>query len=333
MKSFKFLIIVLTMISCAHRNISAQPNESDKTFFTKPRFGVIVHFLYQLQNENPEWNDGKKTSWDSCVNDFNVQKFANQLAEIKADYVIFTIHQKTQYMCIPNEAFEKITGLKRGEATSNIDLIAKLSRELQKRNIKLFLYIPGDGPYGNTFLRDKFTYGFTPGGTLKINQNYLEKWTSVIKEISLRYKDKVTGWWVDGCDPSKGFNNAVFKQLEDAMKAGNPKALVAFNYAYDKSPYMDSSIGDYSAGEEYNLKYFPSKDSVVPQNKYWHISSFVGKSWTSSGIRFTDNYLSKYMSTCLRSGSVTLGVAINRNGEIQRDQLGQLVRTAASRKR
>jgi hypothetical protein len=333
MSNFKFLLFsALSLFSGIA--LFAQTRTPDKAFFGKPRFGILVHYLYQLQNENPEWNNGKKTSWDECVNDFNVVKFADQLKLVSADYVIFSLQQKTQYFCVPSERLEKISGLQRGEITSHRDLINDLSKELTKRNIKLFLYIAADGPYGSELLRNKLGYGFSPGGTLKINDGYLQKWCSIIEELSERYKNKVSGWWVDGCDPAKGFNNTVFKKLETALKSGNRNAMVAFNYQYDTSPYADSAIGDYSAGEEYNLKNLPSKDSVMKHNKYWHSASFVGKSWTSSGIRFTDNYISKYMAACfINGGSVTLGVAINRNGEIERNQLGQLVRTASSRRR
>ena len=53
-----------------------------------------------------------------------------------------------------------------------------------------------------------------------------------MEEYSLRYGDKVFAWWLDGCyfDAGNfGYNDTSLKPYHDAIRAGNPKALIAFN--------------------------------------------------------------------------------------------------------
>ena len=45
-----------------------------------------------------------------------------------------------------------------------------------------------------------------------------------------RYGDKVSGWWIDGCFRRPySFTESSLKPFHDAVKAGNPKAIVGFN--------------------------------------------------------------------------------------------------------
>ena len=101
---------------------------------------MFVHYLWDLQNAPETINSlGKKTGWDACVREFNVERFADQMKECGAGYVIFTMHQRTRYLIAPNRTFDRLTGYRPGEACSTRDLVADLYTALHKRGIPLML--------------------------------------------------------------------------------------------------------------------------------------------------------------------------------------------------
>jgi hypothetical protein len=87
------------------------------------------------------------TSWNDCVNELDVGLIASQLKEAGAGYLFFTLMQGTQYLCAPNDTYNKITGYRPGEAASERDLINDLYNALNPFNIDLYLYYTGDGPF------------------------------------------------------------------------------------------------------------------------------------------------------------------------------------------
>jgi hypothetical protein len=58
-----------------------------------------------------------------------------------ARYAIITMMQGTQYMIAPNAEFDKVTGYAPGEACATRDLVLDLWEALNKRGLKLLLYV------------------------------------------------------------------------------------------------------------------------------------------------------------------------------------------------
>lgn len=299
-------------------------NKAD--WFYKSRYGVFVHYLYGLQNHDMPWNQGKTTDWDQCVNDFDVQLFSAQMQEAGAAYVVFTVHQIDKYFCIPNDTYEKKTGYKRGSATSNRDLIGELYAALARRNIKLLLYITGDGPKSDHKASkgvDNPSLLQAKGQPFKVHQGFITNWAAVIKDISLRYKTKVSGWWVDGCYDFIGYNDAFLGQLAKVMKAGNPNSLVAFNSGIHPKVKYYSKWDDYLAGE---MEYFSDVPaSQFLNGKQWHTLSYLGKYWARPGLRYKNEDMINYIKACNSAGGVvTMDACLLRNGSIDPEQLAQL---------
>ena len=51
-----------------------------------------------------------------------------------------------------------------------------------------------------------------------MNDEFIEKWASVLEEYAVRYGDKVKGWWIDGCYDYFGYT--VFyldDEVEDSI--------------------------------------------------------------------------------------------------------------------
>lgn len=314
------LILALINLFCYYNFAEAKaPVPKSKPL----HFGVFFHYLNSLQNTKQPWNMGKVTSWDECVNELNVNKIAEQVSAIGADYVIFTTGQIDKYMCFPNTTYETLTGYKRGEATSHRDVISELSGALRKKGIKLFLYSTGDGPRTD----DKASRALNnPGirlpkdGVFKIDKLWVLSWSRIIKSISLQYGSKITGWWFDGSYDFIGYNNALLGNYQNAAKAGNKKALVAFNFTGPRDQVQIQTVGNYTAGESDFFKADP-KVKLARQNVKWHILSYLGNGWSNSGIRYTSDYMSSFLKKVKQvNGMVTVDVCLLRDGTIDPEQ-------------
>ena len=200
----------------------------DKTAWLKDgKWGVFNHYLYYEKECGFKSRFAPEVSWNECVNCFNVKKYAKTLSELNTGYVIFTLMQGYEFLCAPNDTFNKITGKKPGEACSQRDLIMEISDELAKYGIPLMVYFPADGPYKSKDVGGIFGYHDRPNEI--VTEEFVKKWSSVLEEYAVRYGDKVKGWWFDGCYPFFGFNEDLLKFFKDAVRKGNENAVVAFN--------------------------------------------------------------------------------------------------------
>ena len=68
-----------------------------------------------------------------------------------------------------------------------------------------------------------------PAPWVKHCPDFLPRWTTVLKEYSLRYGSAVSGWWLDGCYAKNEWTEPMFQQFHDAIRAGNPNAILALN--------------------------------------------------------------------------------------------------------
>ena len=52
---------------------------------------------------------------------------------------------------------------------------------------------------------------------------------AVLRDYAVCYGDKVSGWWVDGryTNDSHNYTQPKLKMYHDAIRAGNPKTLIA----------------------------------------------------------------------------------------------------------
>lgn len=125
--------------------VSSQPVEykgnTNTDWFQDAGFGIMVHYLKEAIVP-----DGGAEEWNIIVDSFNVDKFASQVIEAGARYVMFTLGQNSGYYCAPNKAFDKAIGIGAGELCSERDLPKDLIKALNKYNIPLILYLPSNPP-------------------------------------------------------------------------------------------------------------------------------------------------------------------------------------------
>ena len=319
MNKYNKFLFFLTFLS-----MMAKAQTENITWLREAKFGILVHFLNRLQNSNEPCNQGKVTSWEQCVNDFNTETFSQQASEIGAKYVIFTVQQGDRIFFMPNITFEKMTGYKRGTATVNRNLIEDLYNSLNKRKIKLMLYVTGDGVSRDYDAAEKLENPLLDvpknSNQFIVNDTWVYTWAKVLEDISVRYGNKISGWWVDGAYPFIGYTDTRLKVLSDALKKGNPQALIAFNPAPQNIVKAYSIWDDYTAGEMYHIKSKPESGGKV-NGTQWHILTFLGKDWAQPGSRFSKNELSNYISEVNKnSGVVSLDILVKRNGSLDTNQ-------------
>ena len=238
------------------------------------------------------------------ANQLKIDEIANQAASAEAGWFLFTLYHHPWLMMAPNETYDRILGV--NNFTSTRDVPLELSNVLRRKNIRLMLYINLRlDPKSNVSPNVRETMGGWPP-----NDKLVQNIVAVLKEFSLRYGTKVSGWWIDGVQlPSKWgkspHRERWFKEITDALRAGNPDALVAFNPGLKTVRY--SLQNDYIAGESEDLKPIPNGRCL--DGAQWHLWTYLGGWWGSSGIRYSEEELGNYVSLVTsRGGALTFDV-------------------------
>ncbi len=307
--------------------------EHKTDWFKKSKWGVFTHYLCYLQNSNSEkgmlHSQGKgETSWDECVNDFDTEKYARTAKELGAGYVIFTVTQGYRFLCAPNDAFNSITGYKPGEACSKRDLLADLITSLDKYDIPLMLYFTGDGPHLDDVAGKAF--GFFDREKQNVTDEFVGKWASVAREYSMRYKEKIKGWWIDGCYKDFfGYDENKLRIFSEAVKSGNPHTIITFNNGVGYE-------GRYSQHEDYTAGEVTDFTNIYPEERFcngsqWHVLSFLGipsqfndwgnPAWGYPGSKYSGKFISEYVNKVNNLGGVvSIDVCTFRDGSIDMGQ-------------
>ncbi len=271
-------------------------NDPATDWFKKARYGVFMHFL----PGNPEQL--------ALVDQFDVETLATQLEEMGAGYFVITLGQNSGYMNSPNAAYDEMTGYGPGERCSKRDLPGELYTALNGRGIRLMLYLPCQVPNQDRHAQEAFGLSVGPGDR-PINTAFASEWAKVIQEWSDRYGDKVAGWWFDGGYQHIGFNEAIAQIYADAVRHGNPHALITFNPGVKVIRWTQAE--NYTAGE------LNEPFGILPALRWldgsqWHALTFLGSSWSRRDTRFpTQSWADWVQNVVSRSGVVTLDMGPN----------------------
>lgn len=296
--------------------LSLAPPPADAAWMRAAPYGVMVHYL-----PNPK-------GFQKAVESFQVERFADQVAETGAGYVVFTLGQSWGNYCAPNRAYERYSGHARGTHTPTRDLPLEIAKALKKRDIRLILYLEGRAPQWDR----QAARGLSDEDPKKpASQAFTRKWGEVIAEWSKRYGTLVSGWWIDGCyvtegwsDPNKPFG---WNSLAKACRAGNARSVLAFNPGtrLDRAFGVLNRFQNYTAGEQRDWGATP-KTHPAPRGVQWHFLTFLGSEWTKGdGPRFSDATVIENVNRIKgQGGVVTLDASIHSDGLITPAHFKQL---------
>lgn len=309
-----------------------QPSSEQKCantdWFRDARWGVFTHYLAP--------NDLSAGEWNAQVDQFDVQALSAQLASTGTRYYCITIGQNSGHYCAPNAAYDELVGIRPSKCAQR-DLISDLYDALAPRGIKLMVYLPSGAPAADPIAmqRLEWKWGFEgewPGAwntqrTGKRLASFQRKWEAVVREWSLRWGQKVCGWWIDGCyfadEMYRHADAPNFRSFTEALKAGNSDSIVAFNPGVLVPVISHSDCEDYTAGEISDA--FPVCPGRWVDGAQYHILSYLGDWWGGGNPRFTDGFVRGYTEYVNRKGGVvTWDVPIGKAGAIPQPFIDQL---------
>jgi alpha-L-fucosidase len=289
------------------------------------RWGVMTHYLADWRSR-ADHQAMSVEKWNDMIDHFDVEGLAGQLASAGAGYYLITIGQNSGYYLSPNATYDRFVGIQPSKC-SRRDLVADLYQALNKRGIKLMVYLPSGAPAGDSISRRGLQWqnGAHP------NKEFQVKWEQVIREWSERWGGKVTGWWFDGCYwPNTMYRSTEppnFASFAAAARAGNPQSLVAFNPGVVYRIISITPDEDYTAGEIDQ----PDRITVKRASEgkidgaQIHVLSYLGERWGMGLPRFTAEQAIGWSNTVSREGGViTWDVPIQSSGLISQPFIDQL---------
>ena len=312
---------------------------ADTDWFRDCRWGVFIHYLTGVATTADEWN--------RRVDAFDVSALADQLASVGAPYLGFTLGQNSGHYCAPNATYDRIVGIQPSKC-SRRDLIADLSAALAPRGIRMLAYLPSGAPDQDAIAKERlhWQWGFSAGWGSKTTGLRLAEfqglWESVIREWSLRWGRNVRGWWIDGCyfaeDMYRFPEPPNFRSFAQALKAGNPDSIVAFNPGVKVPVICHSEFEDYTAGElsgdlpigAFGLSDNPAFCNFGPIKRWvngaqFHVLNFLGPWWSQSPPRLPTDLVvgyTRHVNAC--DGVVTWDVPTSPTGRIPEPFMEQL---------
>ncbi len=295
------LVLTLVLVGCQHS--SATDTESgghspQTDWLRDARIGAFLHFLH-----------GDAASFGTVI-DFDVEALAEQLDWMGAKYLVLTLGQNSGWFNAPNTVYDRITGYQPGERCAKRDLPLDLHRALSTKGIRLMLYLPCQTP--NRDRRAQKAFGLPQGPKDQpIDAAFAKQWAEVIHEWSAHYGDKVSGWWFDGGYRHIHFNEDIARIYADAVKRGNPNAIVTFNPGVSLTRHTQAE--DYTAGE------LNEPFDIVPTSRWhkgsqWHALTFLGSRWGERDVRHsTEQWRSWFKKVVAHGGAVTLDMSPNKD--------------------
>ena len=264
-------------------------------------YGLMFHWT----SRTPQ-RDGSRKSFEDAVNDFDVEKFVNMVAETGAGYVIFPIGHAESYCPAPIESWERVHP---GQTTQR-DLIEELANALNAKDIRLICYI--NGPLA-------FNYPKRVAITPEIVETVVANFNAILPELGMRYKNKIAGYWFDTM-----ILKIPFEEFFKAAKVGNKDRIICLNAFYwqEVSPWQD-----YWAGEVQHPIAPPvngyMENGICPNLPYHVLLTMekfswgVGRGGKIQDPKFTSEELSSYIKACMENGgAITVNLGIYQDGTV-----------------
>ncbi|QYM78711.1 hypothetical protein K0B96_15625 [Horticoccus luteus] len=283
---------------------------ADTTWFRDCRWGLFVHYLADSAS-NLQPIALSTDDWNRRIDAFDVDGLAQQLSDARVPYFVITLGQNSGFYLSPNATYDAIVG-RQPSRCSQRDLIADLSRALAPRGIRLLAYLPGTAPRTDELAKTKLEG--TPDAR---STELLRNWEAVVREWSLRWGSRLSGWWIDGPYDQAPYQHPDapnYRSFAEALKAGNPDAIVTFNNGLRTPIYSSTEFEDYTAGEiERDLSVapgcLPDYSRLRNYERYLdgaqlHALTIMGEWWGTGPVRFPDELTIGYTKFINSKGGV-----------------------------
>jgi hypothetical protein len=323
------LAVILSLLAFAAAvsgNAATPPMSTNRAaWMRETRWGVMSHYLADWR-ARADHEAASVEHWNNLIDHFDVEALADQLKSVGAGWYQISIGQNSGYYLSPNATYDKITGISPSKC-SRRDLVTDLALALGKRGIKLMVYLPSGGPGGDRVAREALQWQNGPYRNAEFQRN----WEAVIREWSLRWGNKVAGWWFDGCYwPTIMYrtdDEPNFRSFAAATRAGNPGSAVAFNPGVVNRTLSLTPHEDYIAGEISDPKLWSARRNFngLIDGAQVQMLSFLGEHWGQGTPRFTTEQAIAYTKAVTAVGGVvTWDTPIQKGGTFAPEFLAQL---------
>ena len=299
------------------------------TSWMRDSFGLAFHWTASCVAEGettPAYND-----WNTTVNNFNAERFANTVQSCGAKHIIFTLTHARQQMACPNAHLDAILAGR----TSTRDLIGDIITACTNRGIKVILYY-NHSCNNSDDTEWKSAVGWNDITDAQSCTNYCDKLKGIVQEISDRYGKGIAGWWHDSAKDQYIANNQTFPwdYYVPAFKHGNADVAFAINRDVNNTDVTWSGV-DYAAGE--STKALDNYEPIANQQQddiaehIWTCMDNTAWVMTSSANSFcasrfsTEDALNTWLTKHRQGGRMrTLNVFIDKNGKMNPASIEQL---------
>ncbi len=319
-------LVVLVLLPLGASSARAEKNSDRAGWMREARFGVMTHFLHDWIIGRGNREQMTPENWNTLVDGFDVETCADQLKSVGAGYYLISIGQNSGYYLSPNATYDRLTGIQLSKL-SRRDLVADLAMALAKRGIKLMVYLPAGAPGGDAAAKAALQWENGPHR----NAEFQRHWEAIIREWSLRWGDKVSGWWFDGCYwPNHMYRTEEppnFKTFAAAPRAGNAQSAVAFNPGVVNRTLSLTPHEDYIAGEISDPTRWSANRNFDGRidGAQLHFLSYLGETWGRGAPRFNDDQACAFSRKVAEVGSaVTWDTPTRKNGTFAPEFLAQL---------
>ena len=302
----------------------------DRTkWFQNAGYGLFVHWTSFSLPENATEKDLNKPyqkrlqDYFNAVEEFDVPAFCSQVVETGAKFLFITTSHADLHLPFPLKTLDDIVP----NHTSKRDLIGEISDELAKHDIKLLLYFNGEGSTDPDY-QNAVKFHQDP----KTHAEYCYK---ITEAISKKYGNKIAGWWIDCCyeiwADGRG-KRYDYKRYADALRAGNPNSIVAFNFrgVDDWGSEWGRNIADFQAGEENDLINLPTHRFSGESGLQWFALCWMDDYWvhekigTPTPAHSNEKVLDYIKKVIANEGVFAYNVAPYRNGKFSDATMEQL---------
>jgi hypothetical protein len=297
---------------------SARAHRTSTDWLVKAEYGAMFHWTDFTQPR-----EGTKKPYPDAVDSFDVNAFASLLEEMGAGYVIFTLNHAHPHCPAPIHAWETV----HPGWTTKRDLIGDIAVALEKRGIRLILYInsPVLTNFGKTGETGLYELTFSEEQFTEIHKN-------VLSEIGSRYGEKLAGYWFDSWYQSlAAYPDVPIEAIYRYCKVGNPNRITAFNFWIFPvlTPWQDYWAGELNSLQNPFDSRYIQKGAGTGFQAHGLLSMLP--SWVHSETgpipppQFSNEDLIAYVKANMEHQAVTtINIGIYQDGTIEQSSLDMM---------
>ncbi len=317
--------VAISGVTCMTKAQNSLSGRNRAAWMAAARWGIMNHYLADwIARATHE--PMTVARWNLLVDKFDVEGLAQQIKSTGAGYYQISIGQNSGYYLSPNSTYDRLTGIEPGKC-SRRDLVADLYEALNKRGVRLMVYLPSGAPAQDTAAKQALQW---ENGAHR-NREFQLKWEAIIREWSTRWGKKVSGWWFDGCYwPNTMYRTddpPNFATFAAAARAGNPDSVLAFNPGVFHRILSMTPHQDFTAGEidDPALTQIRRQDGGMLDGAQVQVLSHLGEQWGMGAPRFKPDQIVDWSQKLVKAGGAfTWDVPVQPGGVISAEYMEQL---------